>query len=195
MKKHAKHDKFINNKRILLAMKQEKIETPPYELPLVYGLAYRFDKYDKLILKELDENARKSLSELSKKVGLSRDAIRNRINKMVKAKVISAFMPIYNPPNMGFPIINYVFISLYNPSEEKEKEFLKFLKNNKYVTYVASLIGKWDYIIDIMAENQGQFDKIMKSIRQKFPDMIKDYEVYGVLQEYKYEEMGKLVYE
>jgi Lrp/AsnC family leucine-responsive transcriptional regulator len=176
-------------------MKQEKIETPPYEIPLAYGSAYRFDKYDKSILRELDENARKTLAELSKKVGLSRDAIRNRIKKMVQAKVISAFMPIYNPPNMGFPIINYVFISLYNPSEEKEQEFLRFLKNNKHVTYIASLIGKWDYIIDVMAENQGQFDKIMKGIRQKFPDLIKDYEIYGVLQEYKYEKMGRLVYE
>ena len=50
-------------------------------------------------------------------------------------------------------------------------------------------------MITIMTENQGQFDKILKTIRQKFPDMIKDYEIYGVLNEYKYEEIGKLVYE
>ena len=176
-------------------MRQEKIETPEYKAQLEYGAPSKFDKYDHLILKELDKNARKPLSELAKKVGLSRDAIRNRIKKLVDAKVILAFKPIYNPPRMGFSIINYVFISLYNPSEQKENEFLRFLKNNKNVTYIASLIGKWDYIIDIMAENQGQFDKILKGIRQKFPDLIKDYEVYGVLQEYKYEEIGKLVYE
>lgn len=176
-------------------MKKEKVETSPYQAELIYGKAFKFDKYDKLILKELDENARKSLSELSKKVKLSRDAIRNRIAKLVKAGVISAFKPIYNPPSMGFPAINYVCISLYNPSEEQEKKFLTFLKSNKHVTYVASLIGKWDFIIDIMAENQGHFDKILKEIRQKFPQLIKDYEVYGVLQEYKYEEIGRLVYQ
>jgi DNA-binding Lrp family transcriptional regulator len=175
-------------------MKQEKIETKEYHPPLTYGSAFKFDKYDKLILKELDENARKSLAELSKKVGLSRDAIRNRIKKLVDNHVILAFTPIYNPPNMGYSTINYVLISLYNPSEEQEKEFLKFLKNNKHVTYVAGLIGKWDYILDIMAENPGQFDSILKEIRQRFPELIKDYEVYGILQEYKYEEIGRLVY-
>ncbi|HLD72057.1 MAG TPA: Lrp/AsnC family transcriptional regulator [Candidatus Nanoarchaeia archaeon] len=175
-------------------MKGKTIKTADYHLPLAYGSAFKFDQYDKLILKDLDENARKSLADLSKKVGLSRDAIRNRIKKLVDAKVILAFTPIYNPPRMGYPIINYVFISLYNPGEETEKEFLKFLKNNKYVTYVAGLIGKWDYILDIMAENPGQFDKILKEIRHKFADLIKDYEVYGVLQEHKYEEIGKLVY-
>src|SRR3990167_1647631 len=107
-------------------MRQEKIETPRQETPLVYGIPFSFDGYDKKILKELDENARKSLADLAPKVGLSRDAIRNRIEKMVGAKVISAFKPIYNPPNMGFPIINYVFIALYNPSEENEKEFVRF---------------------------------------------------------------------
>lgn len=175
-------------------MKQEKIDTPKYEQPLSYDSAYKFDSYDKLIIKELDKNARTSLAELSLLVKLSRDAVKNRIKKMVNAGVIKAFKPILNPPNMGFPIINYVFISLYNPSEKKEQEFINYLKSNKYVTYVAGLIGKWDFIIDVMAENQGQFDKVLKEIRQKFPDLIKDYEVYGVLNEYKYEEIGKLIY-
>lgn len=95
---------------------------------------------------------------------------------------------------MGFPIVNYVVVSLYNPSEENERRFLSYLRSNKYVTYIASLTGPWDYILDIMAENPGHFDQIMKGIRRKFPRLIKDYEVYGVLQEYKYEEIGRLVY-
>ena len=174
-------------------MKQEKIETGRYAPVLAYENAFQFDEYDRRLLRELDENARTPLSELSRKIGLSRDAVRNRIKKLVQNRVILAFKPICNPPSMGFPIVNYALISLYNPSEEKEQEFLKFLKNNKYVTYIASLIGKWDYILDIMAENQGHFDKIFKGIRQRFPDLIKDYEIYGVLQEYKYEELGELV--
>ena len=39
-----------------------------------------------------------------------------------------------------------------------------------------------------------KFDKVMKEIRQKFPDLIKDYEIYGVLNEYKYVEIGRLIY-
>jgi len=176
-------------------MKSEKIKTPVYEPGIIYGKPYALDKFDRKIIKELDENARKPLSEISKKVGLSRDAIRNRIQKLVDKKIILAFKPIFNPPNFGYPIVNYVCISLYNPTEEQEKEFVKFLKNNKYVTYIASLIGKWDYILDIMAESQGHFDRIMKDIRHKFPNLIKDYEIYGVLQEYEYEEHGKLIYQ
>src|SRR3989344_4382387 len=123
-------------------MKGKTIKTADYHLPLAYGSAFKFDQYDKLILKDMDENARKSLADLSKKEGLSRDAIRNRIKKLVDKKVILGFTPIYNPPNMGYPVINYVFVSLYNPDEQQEKAFLAFLKETKHVTYVAGLIGK-----------------------------------------------------
>jgi len=176
-------------------MKRERIQTPPYNVTITYGKPFVFDKYDKLILRELDIDARKPLSELSKKVGLSRDAIRNRIVKLVQNKVIYAFKPIYNSPKMGFPVINYVFLALYNPTEEQERQFVNYMRGHKNITYIASLIGKWDYIIDVMAEDNGHFDRIMKSIRQKFHDVIKDYEIYGVLQEYKYEELGRLVYD
>lgn len=176
-------------------MRQDKIDVSEKHTPLDYSGTYKFDNYDKSILKQLDIDARKSLVELSKKTGLSRDAVRNRIQKMVDKKVILAFTPIYNPPKMGFSTINYICISLYNPSKEQEEKFIEFLRKNKHVTYIASLIGKWDYILDIMTENPGHFDKVFKEIRQKFPDLIKDYEIYGVLQEYKYEEIGKLVYQ
>ncbi|GEM_PF-572197 len=173
---------------------QKTIETSDQHT-LIYGKAYKFDQYDRIILKELDQNARKTLAQLSPKVGLSRDAIRNRIQKMINAKVIINFKPIYNSANMGYPIINYVFIALYNPTEEREKQFITYLKSNKHVTYIASLIGKWDYILDIMAQNPGEFDRILKEIRHKFSELIKDYEVCGVIQEYEYEQIGKLAYE
>ena len=128
-------------------MIKDSPEISKYHVPLEYGQVYKFDKYDLLILRELDIDARKSLVELSKKVRLSRDAIRNRIKKLIDNKIILAFTPVYNPPKMGYSTINYVFISLYNPSKEQEEKFLEYLKSNKHVTYIASLIGKWDYIL------------------------------------------------
>jgi len=159
-----------------------EIESSKQEL-LVYGPAHKFDKFDKILMKALNQNARQSLADLSKKVGLSRDAIRNRIQKLIKDKVITNFKPILNPPAMGFPIINYVFIALHNPTPDEEKKFISFMKGHKNITYV----------IDVMAENPGKFNDVLKELRQNFADLIKDYEVYGVLEEQKYEEIAGLL--
>jgi len=40
-------------------------------------------------------------------------------------------------------------------------------------------------IIDIMAENPGKFNDVMKELRQKFSDLIRTMKFYGVLEEYK----------
>lgn len=174
-------------------MEKQSFNTDSKAEVLVYAKPHKFDSYDKKIMQVLNEDARQSLADMSKKVGLSRDAIRNRINKLIKDKVITNFKPILNPPTMGFPIINYVFIALHNPSKEQEDKFIEYMKAQKNITYIASLIGKWDFIIDIMAENPGKFNEILKKLRQNFSELIKDYEIYGVLEEYKYEEIAGLL--
>lgn len=174
-------------------MKKENFDKEKVETPLIYTTAHKFDEFDKKIMLALNEDGRQSLADLSKKVGLSRDAIRNRIQKLMRDKVITNFKPILNPPAMGYPIINYVFIALHNPTEEEEERFLKYMRMQKNITYIASLIGKWDFIIDIMAENPGEFNETMKKLRQNFAHLIKDYEIYGVLEEYKYEEIARLL--
>src|SRR3989338_7699684 len=162
-------------------MKSEKIQMPAQSRYLQYGEKYELDEHDKLILKELDENARKPLSEMSASIGLSRDAIRKRIEKMAHAKVILAFRPVLNPPSIGLTALNYVFISILNLEEDKENEFILYLKNHANVTHLASMTGKWDYMIMIMAKDQGEFDHLWKGIRKRFPEMIKDYEIYSII--------------
>lgn len=174
-------------------MEKQTFDLKKERFTLSYGEPYKLDKHDKAILLVLNEDARQSLSDISHKVGLSRDAIRNRIKKMIKADVIHSFRPILNPPRLGYPIINYVFLSLINPSVEREENLVKHLMAHPNIVYAATLIGKWDYVIYIMAKNPGEFETIIKGLRQKFPDLIKEYEVYGVLNEFKYEEVAKLV--
>jgi len=173
--------------------KQSFEEAKERKFSLKYGEPYKLDKYDILILKALNKDARQSLAELSSKVKLSRDAIRNRIRKMIKAEVIHAFKPILNPPKIGYPIINYVFISLFADSPETEKKFSQYVMNHPNITYAASLIGKWDYVLYIFARNPGEFSFIMKELRQRFPKLIKDYDVYGVLEEFKYDEGAEVL--
>ena len=165
---------------------------PPYNPETTYSDPVKLDSYDKKIISELDANARVSLTYLSRKIKLSRDCIKNRINKLIANRTIIGFKPIYNSPSLGFPIINYVFISLYNPTEEKEADFIKYIQNKKQIIYLASLVGKYDYFIEIMAKSQGDFDKVLKELRHKYPDLIKDYEIFGTIQEYKYEAIGKI---
>ena len=56
------------------------------------------DKFDQKILACLCENARQSNAEISRKVGLSRSAISERIHKMESQKLILGYRADIRPP-------------------------------------------------------------------------------------------------
>jgi len=60
------------------------------------------DLKDRKILYELDLNARQSDSEIAKKVGLTRDSVRYRINKLVENGYINYFMTLLNSMKLGY---------------------------------------------------------------------------------------------
>lgn len=161
---------------------------------LEYGEQYEMDKTDKKILKLLNDNARQSLAEMSRKSGLTRDVIRYRIQKLEENKVILGFRPIINAPGLGFPMITHVYFLLTPESLEQEEKFISFLKGLPHVIRINSLVGKWEFRITIVAKDPSHFHGILKEIRMKFPDLIKDFETMTMLEEYKHWDFSGLFY-
>lgn len=60
-----------------------------------------FDQVDQQILDLLIENSRASLIEISEKVGLSRVAVKNRIDALERNGVIEQYTVILNPEKVG----------------------------------------------------------------------------------------------
>jgi len=153
------------------------ISSPPIKL----------DSKDKKILELLSQDARMSISEISKKSKIQRDSVAYRINKLEKLNVIKFYTTILNPSALGFPIYSYVHIKLHNLDESLEKQFVAFLVANPQVTYVVKISGEWDYDITIAAKDLGNFDDVLKEIRYKFSKIIQIYSSDLILQEYKFD--------
>ncbi len=72
-------------------------------------------------------------------------------------------------------------------TKEQEERFIKKLKNNPLVVYLAVLSGRWDYNLSICARNPKHFNEILKEIRAIEPDYIKEFEIFTIVSEEKYE--------
>lgn len=64
------------------------------------------------ILKELNENARVSFSELGRRVGLSVPAVTERVRRMEDAGVIKGYRVELDPARIGFPITAFMRLSM-----------------------------------------------------------------------------------
>ncbi len=162
-------------------------------MEIEYGEKVKLDSKDKKILEQLQKNCRQSIAQIAKKTKLPRDVVVYRIKKLEKNKVIREHHTLLNPHKLGYPLYVYVLFACYNIKPEEEKKFIGFLKAHNHIIYVAKNSGKFDYSIGVCAKNYKDFDEIIRQIRQKFTDVIKDIEVLPTIQEYKYDWMVDLI--
>ena len=88
------------------------------------------DEIDMKILQLLKNNARISLTEIAKKVGLSVMGVKNRINRLEKRGIITNYSASIDYTKLGYDIIAFVGISA---EAKKRMEVLKELKKHKEI--------------------------------------------------------------
>jgi len=138
------------------------------------------DLYDYKILHELDENSRKSASEIAKKVRLSKVSVNQRIKKLQEKEIIKTFMTQVDYKKLGYNIY-HIFYKLQNISKEKEKEFYSYLIEHNQIGYVARIDGNFDSFVVIIAKNNEELDNILSKINQKFGQYIKERNILPVI--------------
>ena len=103
----------------------------------------KLDFKDRKLLYELDCNSRQTIQQLAKKIGLSKDAIKYRINQLIKEGIIKSFNAVIDTGKLGF-ISFRLLLKFYNLSPSKENEILNFLLKNKNLIWLVQAEGSWD---------------------------------------------------
>jgi len=134
----------------------------------------KLNRKDLKILSLLDMNARMSLPQLAKKVGISRQLLEYRINRLRNEGVIVCSVAVYDQKVAGTNIYR-VLLQLYNIDDKEIKEFIEYLKKNYRIMWLARIGNGWDLIINIMATDTYEFDNIFMSIMENHDKIIQNY--------------------
>src|SRR3989344_892824 len=135
---------------------------------------------DKRILEELDRNPNIYSSTLGKKVGVSRQVVEYRIDKLISQKTIYAFYTLVDVGRLGYSSFR-IHLRLRNVSEEIYSKFAREFFTEYPTFWVAFISGSFDLIIDIFAKNSNEFEDIFSKILQKNKDIIQSYETLVIL--------------
>ena len=145
----------------------------------------KLDLKDKKICYQLDINARQSLQQLAKKIGLSKQVISYRIKNLIEKGVIKGFYTILDANKLGF-ITFKVYVKMKDFTLEKEKEFIDYLTKHKAVAWVVMSNGYWDYNMVYFGRNLVEFNNYFQEFLQKFRDYVDDKEVSQVVEAYQF---------
>ncbi len=146
-------------------------------------MADNLDLKDRKIIYELDLNARQSDTEIAKKVGLTRDSVRYRINKLVENGHINYFMTLLNSMKLGYDWYR-TFFKFQNLTLEKEKEIIDYLKEQ--ASWISKVEGIWDLNTGIFVKNVYEYRDLINEFLLKYSSFIERYDVSIVTREWSY---------
>lgn len=136
----------------------------------------KIDLKDRKILYELDKNSRLTLSELGKKVRLSKETIFHRLNNLIKRGLILRFQTVISTYRLGYQSYK-IYLKLQNLSPEIKIKIQKFLIENEMVYWVGNCQGRWDLIIGLWIKNIQDLGKFEDKLLNQFSNHIQEKEV------------------
>ena len=142
------------------------------------------DKKDQSILEVLTKDSRLPISQIAKKVRLSRDSVQYRMHKLQRGNIILGFYPVLNYEILGFYVF-HIFLLLDEMNKEEQKKLLNYLNNNPNIISIIEYSDRWDLEVVLIARSLHAFDKIMLNMATKFPDLILEKDKLEIIKRYQ----------
>ena len=127
------------------------------------------DKFDLAILRALQRDARISLQELGKQVGLTSSPCWSRIRRMEDAGVIEGYSVRINPEKIGLAEAVILHVTLDSHSDEALFEFGKALEEIPEVLEAFLVSGDYDYYIRVAVEGTRDYERFLRERLYKIP--------------------------
>jgi Lrp/AsnC family leucine-responsive transcriptional regulator len=116
------------------------------------------DTIDQGILRELQNNGRTSVQELSQRVGLSPSPCARRIRMLEDAGIIAGYHAMIDETKAGFPFSVFVSVKLDRQVDDTLKEFETAIRTYPEVVDCWLMTGNRDYLLRVAVRDISEFE-------------------------------------
>ena len=124
------------------------------------------DALDQKIVSLLIENARMSYSDIAQRVGISRVAVKMRVQALEKSGVIEEYTTIVNPQRISGAVSCYFEIEL---SPQALAEATEILDRCDTVTQIYRVTGKNKLHVHAVAASAGEMERLIREVIDPLP--------------------------
>ena len=126
---------------------------------------FQIDGIDKIILNNLMKDARMSINQLAKLVGISGAAVHQRLKKLEKAHLIQGSQMKVNPKKLGYTTLAFVGIyldkAMNNPAAVEQLRKINEVIECHYTT------GNWSILVKILCKDNEHLMNLLNNQIQK----------------------------
>jgi Lrp/AsnC family leucine-responsive transcriptional regulator len=124
------------------------------------------DSVDRNILMELGMNSRISASELAARIGLARQSVTERIDRLRAAGVIRRFTLALDPEKIGMSVRAYIAITMMpHCSEEEERGVIRLLERDPFVQECYRVTGEDYFQVRVVAPGIEEIKNLVLILR------------------------------
>lgn len=125
------------------------------------------DEVSKQIIEQLQQDGRKSYSEIGKVVGLSEAAVRQRVQKLTESGVMQV-VAVTDPMRLGFKRQAMIGIKCMGNATEIAEKLTEF----DSVDYVVLTAGSFDVLVEVVCEDDEDLIQLLNSKIRALPGVI-----------------------
>lgn len=119
------------------------------------------DSANRKILQELVINARIPVTELAKKVGLSKTPVAQRIRQMEEMGLITGYRAMLSPLKLGLTHVTYMEVRLTDTRQKALEQFNAAIRQIPEVEECYMIAGGFDYLVKVRSRDMTDFRSIM----------------------------------
>jgi Lrp/AsnC family transcriptional regulator, leucine-responsive regulatory protein len=142
------------------------------------------DKLDRRILSLLQADGRLPAVELAQKVGLSANAIGERLRRLQRDGVITGFRAELNPHALGLGLLVFVEVYLDKTTPDAFAKFEEAIRRSPAVLECHMVAGGFDYLVKTRVADMPAYRRFLGDVLLALPG-VRETRTYAVMEEIK----------
>jgi len=119
------------------------------------------DKYDLKIIEELTLDGRLPVSELAKRIGLSKTPCQNRLRRLIDEGFIVGFKALVNHSKLNNELVAFIEVKMSDTREAALDAFNEAVAKITEIEQCHLIASNFDYLLKIRTSDINQYRKVL----------------------------------
>jgi len=119
------------------------------------------DRFDHAILQVLAAEGRISITDLARRIGLSKSPTQARLKRLEQARVITGYRALIDPIRLGLDHVSFVELRLSDTREAALEAFNAAVRKIPEIEQVHLIAGNFDYLMKVRTQNMNDYRRVL----------------------------------
>ncbi len=119
------------------------------------------DRFDRAILTVLAGEGRISITDLARRIGLSKSPTQARLRRLEKEGIITGYRALFDPIRLGLDHVSFVEVRLRDTRESALDEFNAAVATIPEIEQCHLIAGNFDYLMKVRTQDMSDYRRVL----------------------------------